>query len=99
MPTKRSTGSWPDTSRYNHDAVEARFFSVKKYVVHVSNPTSLDERICVTADEHDLAAVAHEAISKVMEACDGGFDLPMFIDIHAAENAPVFESMHAAVAM
>jgi hypothetical protein len=72
---------------------------MKQYVVHLTNPTSLDERIVVIADEHDLATVAGDAVRQAIGALDGGIDLPMFIDIHAAEHAPVFEPLHSSVAM
>ncbi len=72
---------------------------MKQYVVHLTNPTSLDERIVVTANEHDLAMVARDAVHQAIAAMDGGIDLPMFIDIHPADNAPVFETMRSNVAM
>lgn len=71
---------------------------MKKYVVHVSNPTSLDERVSVMAGENDLAEVAYQAVARIVEA-EGSFDLPMFIDIHPAETAPEFEPLPAHVAM
>lgn len=68
---------------------------MKKFVVHVSNPTTLDERVIVTADEDDLAAVAHQAVREVTEF-EGGVDFPIFIDIHEAEHAPNFEPLRGA---
>ena len=72
---------------------------MKQYVVHITNPSSLDERLQVTANEHELAAVARDAVHQAIAAMDGGIDLPMFIDIHAAEHAPTFEPLHSNVAM
>lgn len=70
---------------------------MKKYVIHLYNPTSLDERVCVSGDARPLADVAHEAIAKIVSDRGGAFDLPMFIDIHPAESAPEFPPLSVAM--
>lgn len=58
---------------------------MKSFIVHLSDPTGVDEQaVVVVQNEGTLGQAVHMAIDEIVERCGGSLSFPLFVDIHPA---------------
>ena len=66
------------------------------FIINLTDSADLDQPIPVDAEESgDIGCAAHSAVDEALSDHGQQMELPLFVDIHRAENFPRAAPFHA----